>query len=174
MKYANKYQHFSDKEIADAHIIPADISQEERNEILSEFSALRRQRAAAMTDKQRLLSAILQLKFQIEDYLKSRQLTRDDGFGYFLKEYISRLQLKNKDFAEQIGIEPAELSQFLNSHRKPNERILVRLEIHSNKHIDALLWYKVIEKDKEYEIVHNEILRNTEKQYVKQFLTDMY
>lgn len=170
MKNENYRKQFSKEEIADAHIIPADITQDKRNEILHEFGTIRRKMVGAMSDQQRFLSAILQLKFQMEDYLKSKQLSRKDGFGYFLKEYINRLQLKNKDFATQIGIEPAELSQFLHSHRKPNEKILVRLEIHANKHIDALLWYKIIEKDKEYELMHNQKLRISEKKFVQQYL----
>ncbi len=93
-------------------------------------------------------------------------------FGFFLKEYISRLQLKNKDFAQQIGIEPAELSQLLNAHRKPNDKILVRLELHSGKNINSPLWYRILVKDKEYELLHNDALRQEEKEYVHAFFEE--
>lgn len=171
MNDTKKNKQFSKAEIAEAHIISENITGKEREEMLLEFGALRRQMVASLSNEQRLLSAILQLRFQIEDHIKKQVADKSFTFGFFLKEYISRLQLKNKEFAEQIGIEPTEVSQLLNAHRKPNDRILIRLEIHSNKNIDALLWYKIVEKEKEFELVHNTDLRKQEQAHVKQFLT---
>ncbi len=159
------------KEIADAHIISRSVPKAERKEIIHEFDKQRRKLSANLTNEQRTFSAILLLKFKIEDYVKQSSFSQDFTFSFFLKEYISRLQLKNKDFAEQIGIKATELSQLLNNHRKPNDRILIRLEIHSNKNIDALLWYKIMEKDKEYELVNNRDLRQQERKHVKEYLS---
>ena len=91
------------------------------------------------------------------------------AFCFFLKEYILRLRIRNKDFAEQLGIEATELSQLLNAHRKPNNKILIRLEIQSNRNIDAMLWFKILEKDKEYELIHNTKVRQEERKHSKQF-----
>lgn len=162
---------YSLEEMADAHIISEDVTPSERKEILNSFREERRKMFSGLSTEQRIFSSILQLKFQIEDYIKKTQHDLEFSFCFFLKEYISRLQLKNKDFAEQIGIEQTELSQLLNAHRKPNDKVLIRLEIHSNKNIDALLWYKLLEKDKEYELVNNNHLRLEEKKHVTQSLS---
>lgn len=171
MKRHNKAAKYSSEEIADAHIISENLTKSERDKILKEFGEERRKIVSKLSNEQRIFSAILQLKYQIEDYIKEATYSQDISFGFFLKEYISRLQLKNKDFAEQIGMAPVELSQILNSHRKPNDRILIRLEIHSNNNIDALLWYKILEKDKEYELVTNKQLRQKERKHVKQYFS---
>jgi plasmid maintenance system antidote protein VapI len=171
MNYNKNLEKFSIEEIADAHIISENLSETERNEILKEFGEEKKKIISGLSNEKRIFSAILQLRFQIEDYVKKTTYKREVSFVFFLKEYISRLQLKNKDFAEQMGIEATELSQLLNSHRKPNDKILIRLEIHSNNNIGALLWYKVLEKDKEYELVTNSDLRQEEKRYVKQYFS---
>lgn len=172
MKRNKKATHYTREDIADAHIISADPSCEEREDILLEFGEIRKKMAASMSDKDRLIAAILQLRFQIEDSLTSDVEMTPARFCFFLKEYITRLHLKNKEFASQIGIEPSELSQLLNAHRKPNDKILVRLELHSSNYIDALLWHRILARDKEYELLHNVELRVEEKKHVKAFFAE--
>ncbi|MBV8254438.1 MAG: hypothetical protein JO154_17695 [Chitinophaga sp.] len=174
MKREKKIKKISLDEMADAHILSEKISEKERAEILKEFGEEKKKSLSNLSNEQRILAAILQLRFQIEDYLKKKTYNKEATFSFFLKEYISRLQLKNKDFAEQIGMEPSELSHLLNNHRKPNDKILIRLELHSNKNIDAILWYKVLERDKEYELLTNCSLREEEKQYVKQYFSSSW
>ncbi|WEK36683.1 MAG: hypothetical protein P0Y53_04140 [Candidatus Pseudobacter hemicellulosilyticus] len=171
MKQRKKIVQYSLDEIANAHILSEELSAVERKQILEDFGKKKKKLDAQLSNEQRILSAILQLRFQIEDYIKEVTYDQDTNFGFFLKQYISRLQLKNKDFAYQIGVEPVELSQLLNAHRRPNNKILIRLEIHSNNNIDALLWYKIVEKDKEYELVTNTRLRQQEKRHVKQYFS---
>ncbi len=174
MKRDKKLKNLSPDEIADSYILSEKISEKERIEILKELGEENKKSLSNLSNEQRILSAILQLRFQIEDYLKKKVYDPETTFSFFLKEYISRLQLKNKDFAEQIGMEPSELSHILNNHRKPNDKILIRLELHSNKNIDAVLWYKILEKDKEYELITNCNLREEEKQYVKQYFSSTW
>ncbi|GEP93539.1 hypothetical protein SAMN05660909_05445 [Chitinophaga terrae (ex Kim and Jung 2007)] len=171
MNRDRKLKKHSPDEIADAHILSRDLSEKERAEILREFGEEKKKAISNLSNEKRILSAILQLRFEIEDYLKKSVYNKEISFSFFLKEYISRLQLKNKDFAEQIGLEPSELSHILSSHRKPNDKVLIRLELHSNKNIDALLWYKILEKDKEYELSTNYRLREEERPHVKQYFS---
>ena len=74
---------------------------------------------------------------------------------------------KNKDFASDIDIDETELSQILNQHRKPREKIIIRLELHSNKTIPAITWFRLLEKEKEHEILTDNSLRRTESRHVK-------
>lgn len=59
----------------------------------------------------------------MEDYLNADTFDENFYFGYFLKEYIQRLEKKSKEFAEEINIDPTELSQVINKHRKPRFKI---------------------------------------------------
>ena len=77
----------------------------------------------------------------------------------------------NKLFAKDIDIDETELSQILNSHRHPSEKTIIRLEIHSNKTIPALSWYKLLEKEKEYELENDMEIREKEVKHVKNKLT---
>jgi len=74
---------------------------------------------------------------------------------------------KNRDFAKDISIDETELSQVLGGHRKPSEKIIIRLEIHSCKTIPAITWYRLLEKEKEHEILTNKTIRTTERRHVK-------
>jgi hypothetical protein len=60
------------------------------------------------------------------------------------------------------------LSQIINQHRQPTEKLIIRLEIHSNKNFPALLWFKLIEKEKAYKLIHDKELRERERKHVKQ------
>lgn len=110
------------------------------------------------------------MKFLIEDYIRSDSFDKNFHFGYFLKEYISRLEKKNKEFAQEINVDPAELSQIINKHRKPTEKLIFRLEIHSNKNFPALMWFKVLEKERAYELLHDRSIIEEEKKHVKRKL----
>ncbi len=131
-----------------------------RNDLLSSFSP-----------NQLLLTQLLQLKYQIEDYLQNSDYDVERSFSFYLKSYLNFLNKKNKEFAQDIDIAETELSQILNHHRKPNEKLFIRLEIHSNKIIPAIAWFKLSEKEKEYEIMTNHSLREKELNHVKNKLS---
>jgi plasmid maintenance system antidote protein VapI len=107
------------------------------------------------------------LKFLIEDYIKSEKFNKDYSFGYFLKEYITRLEKKNNQFADEINVDPAELSQVINKRRRPTEKLIFRLEIHSNRNFPALMWFKLLEKNRAYELKHHREIIDSEKKNVK-------
>ena len=80
------------------------------------------------------------------------------------------MEKKNKEFAEEIDLDATELSQVIHKHRKPTEKLIFRLEIHSNRNFPAVLWYRLMEKDRLYELLHNRNIVNIEKKHVKQKL----
>lgn len=110
---------------------------------------------------------LIRLRIQIEDYLKDQNVNASMyRFGSFLNIYIESLELSRTDFARQISISPSELSQLLHNHRDPNERVCMRLEIHSNRNFPACLWYDIVAHQKASKLQQDEELRKSEKAFV--------
>lgn len=158
------------EEIAEALVFPVSASVDERNELMSAFKEIRKRQLAKQSGEDKLIAKLLQLKFLIEDYLKGNSFNKEFYFGYFLKEYITRLEKKNKQFASEINVDPTELSQIINKHRKPTEKIIYRLELHSNRNFPAVMWFRVLEKEREYELNHNSAIIESEKKHVSEHL----
>lgn len=157
---------YTPQEIADSFVITERLSPLQKKAADLELKEARKRTQEQMAEKERLVMKIMQFKFQIDDYLKDKNFNAERTFGHFLKEYVSILNKKRKDFAKEIDIDETELSQLINRHRLPNENIMVRLEIHSNNSIPAVTWYKLLEKEKEFLIRTNKKLRLAEKKYV--------
>ena len=124
-------------------------------------------RRAALTPEDQRNAQIMQLRFQIEDYLKENRFNRQKSFGYFLKSYITILDKKSNEFADEIDIKPAELSQYINNHRTPPQPVMIRLEIHSKNIIPAVHWYRLSEYRKLHELMSDKTLRKEQKKFVK-------
>lgn len=167
MKTDKLEKKYSSKELAESFVFRTKLSAKEKKQADLQLNLMRAKVQKQTTAKQMLLSRLLQLKYQIEDYSKNAPYDISRSFGYFLREYLKSLNKKNKDFASDIDIDETELSQILNQHRKPSEKIIIRLEIHSNKTIPAITWYRLLEKEKEYEILTNNLIRRSESKHVK-------
>lgn len=168
MKKQNKY---TDKQLAEAHIFPSELSLEQQKKGDKEFSNFRLNRLKNMSDEDRYYARIMQLKFMMEDYFKSNQYNIKYTFSHFLKEYIHSINKKNNEFSKEINLHVTQLSRLLNNKEEPNKKILFRLEIHSNNWIPALYWYRIIEKQKEQEIINDKILRASERKNVRKAVT---
>ncbi|UKB82323.1 helix-turn-helix transcriptional regulator [Chryseobacterium sp. MEBOG06] len=169
------FSKFTGEELADAFVFPADQvlnAKEKKDE--EDFWVARRNQFDNRTHRQKMYSRLLQLKFQLEDYIDSSQYLEAFNFGFFLNEYVSRQDKKDKDFAVEVDVKPAVLSQYINNHRKPTDEFIIRLELHSNGLIPAINWFKVIQKDKEHEIMTNQKLRDEESKHVKNRLGFAY
>lgn len=146
------------------------LTQEQREEgakLTGDFIAKQK---AGWTQQDHLESSMLQLKFLIEDYIKSGRYESKQGFAFFLKEYIRRQDKKNSQFAKEISISAVELSQLVNKHREPNWKIIVRLAAHSNQNFPAIMWFNLHMKDKSVELLENEKLAEREGKFVKKGL----
>jgi len=161
---------YSPEEIAESTVFPGTKDSKGREAELSEFRKYRKNISDKQSEKSKLISQLLQLRFLIEDYLKTETFNKNYYFGFFLKEYIIRLDKKNNQFAEEINVNPTELSQIINKHRKPTEKLIFRLEIHSNRNFPALMWFKLLEKERAYELMHNKEIIDSEKKHVKRGL----
>lgn len=169
------FSKFTNKELAEAFVFPSDkpsTVKEKREE--EEFWQERRKQFANRTPQQQIHDKLLQLKFQLEDYISSDQYHDVLNFSYFLSEYVNRQDKKDKEFAAEIDIKPAVLSQYLNNYRKPPEKIVFRLELHSNGMIPAVDWYKLLQKDKEHAIMIDSRIRKEESKHIKNRLEFAY
>lgn len=170
MKSNKLNEKYTDKELADSFVFRNDLSQKEKEQADIDLKEMRNKLRGEVSSEKRLLGNLLQLKYQIEDYLKSPNYDSKQSFGFFLRSYLDILNMKNKEFARDISIAETELSQILNQHRKPNEKIIIRLEIHSNKIIPAITWYRLLEKQRAYEILTNKKIRIRERSNVSNIL----
>ena len=85
MKYEEIYQKlrekYTDEEIADSMLIPADLSEEEKQALAEEMRAIRMQKLREMTEEDRILSDVMRLRFQIESYVKESGFSFQKTFG---------------------------------------------------------------------------------------------
>lgn len=97
---------------------------------------------------------LLQLVFQMEDFLTDPYKEKNYGFLLFLKKYINILYKKRMDFASDISIQPIALSQVINGHREPSNAFLQRLVLHTQQSLEGItnldgdIWIKILYNDK--------------------------
>jgi hypothetical protein len=167
-------QEHTSEELADALVFPVTLTPAQKKEAAKQLAAARKKGQVEMAENDRLSLQLFQLKFQLEDYIQNKEFNPGLTFGHFLKQYVDLLQVKRKDFANDISIDETLLSQFINMHRMPPEYIAVRLEIHSNNAIPATYWFKLVEKQREHELKTDKALRRKEKKYVHRKLAIIF
>lgn len=103
------------------------------------------------SDKIRELK-LVQLKLQMEDYIKKPVDDCTKSFSEFLEFYIDTLYTSRgarSEFAKDMDITPVSLSQIINKHRDPNDEFIMKLMIHSEKIYKKVygfqmeIWYQV-------------------------------
>lgn len=96
----------------------------------------------------------MQLRFQMENYLKSPADDLTNYFSNFLCMYADAVYTKRIHFAKDINVTPVLLSQIINNYREPNEEFILKLMVHSEviyknvSKFDTKLWYKVYFQEK--------------------------
>ncbi|MGM0582134.1 MAG: hypothetical protein ACQETL_15755 [Bacteroidota bacterium] len=123
-----------------------------KKESKSEATALMEARLAKMKNlsKGQIIRAkLMQLKLQMEDYIKQPHSDNSKSFSEFLQSYIDTIYDKRSQFAKDIDITAVRLSQLINNHREPKDEFIRRLMIHSEKvyanicEFNQESWYKV-------------------------------
>ncbi|MCU0434672.1 MAG: hypothetical protein MUC87_14550 [Bacteroidia bacterium] len=160
----------SDADLAEAYIYPSVLTKAEKENSEAAFLALRKKKMIEATDTQRLISRLLQLRYHIEDYINAHEFTPDKSFTFFLNEYLRTIDKKKKDFAQEIQIHETKLSQIINGRVEPNDKFIIRLEIHSQNMFPALFWFKLIRMEQEYDLENNKEIRKKEARFVKKRL----
>jgi plasmid maintenance system antidote protein VapI len=162
-----KLEAIAPEEIVDGFMLPARMTLEQKHQANQQLAIIRQQRLAEQSEQEKLYGQLLQLKIQIEDYIKQDAFDPKKDFAYFLKAYIELLHKKKIEVASELDIHKTKLSQLLSGHREPSEDIFIRLEFHSNQFISARNWFRLSVKQQEYTIMTNSSLRNKEKKHVK-------
>jgi len=167
MKTQKLNKKYTPSELADSFVFRTKLTAKQKKEADSQLAKARKRVGSQLTAAQVLYARIMQLRFQMEDYIKSNQYKEELTFSYFLKQYIQLRYTMNKKFAEDIELDEAELSFILNKRRLPSEKVIARLGLHSNHTIPALSWYKLLEKEREHDFANNDKLMESEGKYVK-------
>jgi len=165
-KYEKIYQELrkthSDEEIADAMLIPEDLTKEEQEEADEELRVFRFKLLQNQTEGERIYSDLLRFKYQMEDYIKDGLFVEDKSFGKHLEEYARILKRTKKRLSEDLNIHYTRLSRIINDREEPNIELTYRLEKHSDNMIPALFWWKLIIKKQEAFIKKDQKTRTEE------------
>ena len=145
--------------------IGVELSPAEKKEAARELAEYRA--STKLTEEVRVGLIQIHIRSRIDEYLEKKKYDPAMSFGYFLKEYVDKLKMKRKDFAEDIGIDESLLSQLINGHRLPPDYITIRLEIHSGNRISARRWYRLITMEKEHYINTDKEIRRKQQKFVR-------
>lgn len=114
---------------------PMDIGTQE----YEDFKLLIRSKVAQTSKEERIRIALIGLKYNMEDYLKSQgEIVK---VGSFVKQFIQLIEVKQVQFAKYLGIESSNLSKILNGERRLNIELAIILEKLSK--ISAELWLRI-------------------------------
>jgi len=133
-----------------------------------EFKELQRMIVAEskkQSKKKVLENKLLSLRFQMESYLAS-QNSEIIEVGWFLKEFLKELGIKNKVFAEYIEFQESNLSALFKGKRKINPDLALKLG--KIFRVNPTLWIHIQSK--------NELVRMGEenkKEYQKYNINDL-
>ncbi len=160
------FEQYSLEELAESFVFPVRLTKKQQQEADAELNAVLAKRRSEITPEFKKQARLLQLKFQMEDYLKGIRYDKQKNFGFFLRQYLQCIDKRSSEFAAEIDILPSELSQYLNNHRKPPKHIMVRLELHSQNTIPASDWYRVAEMETLHELATDKAIRKEQKLHV--------
>lgn len=158
---------YSVEEIAESFMIPETLSEEEEQAAREELWELRMKRRQEMTEKEKLLSGLLGLKYQIRACILGSETGEGRVFSKYMHAYLEVTGKKQKELAEDISIHPSRLSRIFNDKEKISIAVAFRLENHSGDIIPALYWWKLMQKEVEKEIKEGKETRERERKNVK-------
>ncbi len=133
-----------------------------------EFKELQKQiiaKSQKQSQKQILENKLLSLRFQMESYLMGNDNEIIEA-GWFLKEYVRGLDIKNKVFADYIGFKESNLSALYKGTRKIN--IDLALKLGKIFKLNPTLWIHIQTKN---ELI--KVKNENEKKYQKYSINDL-
>lgn len=165
--YEKLRKKYTDEEIADSMLIPADLTEEERKKADEELRAFRFKLLSERTEEQRVYSDLLRMRYQLERYIQEREFVEEKSFGKQLEEYARILKRTKKQLSEDLNIHYTRFSRIINDREEPNIELTYRLDKHSGGLIPALIWWKLMIKKQEYFIRQDENSRKEEAAKVR-------
>jgi len=171
MKHDNIFKELRKKytldEIVDSMLVPAELSEAKENQANAELRAYRMKILAGMTDEDRIISDVLRLRFQIENYLSEKEFNNENTFGKYLAEYIRILNRTRREIADNLALHYTKLSRIINDKEEPNIELCYRLERHSSELIRSDIWWRLIIKKQAYILLEDEKTKLAEQRKVK-------
>jgi hypothetical protein len=158
------------EEIVDTMVPPVNLSPEQQANSDQMLAIARRNRRESLGKDANQRFQLRKLRFQLEEYIQQDQFQPDKNFGYFLYEYLRITKRKQKEFANDIHIHHTTVTNLLKNRKKPNDSLIIRLELHSCNMIPAIDWFKLHEMEKGYEIKTSTKLRDQEKAHIRHYL----
>ncbi len=165
--YNKLKEQYTDEEIADAMLIPQDMTAEEQQKSNEAFRALRFKLLKEQTAEQCIYSELLRFKFLMEDYINNEPYQPTKSFGQQLEVYLKILNRTKKKLSEDLAVHYSRLSRIINDKEIPNIELLYRLEKHSGNIIPAVYWWKLVAKKQAYLIQQDSETRNREAEKVR-------
>ena len=166
MHKGKKSERVTQAELDGDIFIAARLTPAEKKEADRGLAEARKKNKKPMSEEVRISLTLFHIRFRIESYLEDKKYDPEMTFGYFLREYVDLLEIKRKEFAEQLSIDETLLSQLINGHRIPPDYMTIRLELHSNNRIPADFWYRLVEREKEHFIRTDKDIRKKQAKYV--------
>ncbi len=167
---SKKYPNYTLEELADAHIIPAKLTSEERAQVDAEMHVFRMRILAEMTAEDKLKSNLCQLRALIRRDLEKNEQPYKYTFQSVLKEYLQICRKKQVTLAQELELHPSKLNVYLSGKEHPNLAVLYRLEKHSGGLMPALLWWRVAARKIEQQIQNDVENRQREGAKVRSIL----
>lgn len=163
---------YTDEEIVESFVLRSTLSEEEKKEAHKEFLKMRMERLKNMTEAEIILSNLMRMKIQIENYIEQNdEYNPRFDFSNQLEEYLSITKRTQKDFAEEIDIHPAQLNRIVRGKENPNVDLLYRIEKHSEGLLKAKILYRLHTMKLESEMVNDEESRLAQYERVKQTIS---
>lgn len=134
------------------------LTDKERKEEKEAILKAREARFKERSEQEVKIAKLMQLKYQMEDYVNNPKCDLERNFTRFLAAYVDTVYDKRKNFATDLSIKPMVLSQVLNNHREPQSTFILRLIVHSEElyknlcAFDKELWPRIYYQDKVCEI----------------------
>lgn len=133
-------------------------TQKQRDQDAVALMQVRLDKMKKLSEAQILQARLMQLKLQMENYLKEPMYDKQNQFLHFLEAYIDTIYSKRSDFARDINVTANYLSKVMNHHREPQEAFMLKLMIHSEKVFAQVGPFK---KTTWYQIYYHEKLCDT-------------
>lgn len=143
------------------------LSEDEKLAADKALKLMRFKRLNEIEEASRVYAELLRLKYEIADYLDIGIYDPDHSFGKYLKKYIKIFDLKRRELAENISVHETKFSRIINDKEAPGLAILYRLEEHSDRIIEASIWWNLVTRKVENDIRRNSRDRRAQSKKVK-------
>lgn len=113
---------------------------------------------------------VIILKHQIKTYIAQESFSTSKTFAAYLKKYMATAGRSQKELADDISVHRSRLTRILQGKEQIRLAIAYRLEHHSGGIIPALLWWQLVQREEEEQIIRDKVEREKESKYVKNII----